>query len=87
LPALLNLATLFCHRVEELKRKHHTLYQYILTAFEYEKAMIKKTKTLQGEVTKQKLEMDKSGTKVYDDNAEIGELKRELLKVSCSSAI
>ncbi|ORZ32861.1 hypothetical protein BCR44DRAFT_1416244 [Catenaria anguillulae PL171] len=68
------------HRVEELKRKHHALYQHILTAFEYEKAMIKKSKMLQAEVTKQKLEMDKTGAKVFDDNAEIGELKRELLR-------
>ncbi|KAI9190296.1 hypothetical protein H9P43_001729 [Blastocladiella emersonii ATCC 22665] len=67
-------------RVEELKQRHHTLYQFILTAFEYEKAMIKKTKALQAEVTKQRLEMDKTGAKVYDDNAEIGELKRELLR-------
>ncbi|KAI9218518.1 hypothetical protein BC828DRAFT_388410 [Blastocladiella britannica] len=67
-------------RIEELKRKHHSLYQYILTAFEYEKAMIKKTKTLQVEVNKQKMEMDKTGAKVYDDNAEIGELRRELLR-------
>ncbi|KNE65997.1 hypothetical protein AMAG_10276 [Allomyces macrogynus ATCC 38327] len=67
-------------RAEELKRKHHSLYQYILMAFEYEKAMIKKSKTLQAEVSKQKMDMDKTGTKVYDDNAEIGELKRELLR-------
>ncbi|KAJ1510437.1 hypothetical protein HMI54_001596 [Coelomomyces lativittatus] len=68
-------------RIEYLTNKHYTLYQYILTAFEYEKAMLKKTKALQADVTRQKLEMDKSGTKVYDDNAIIGELRRELLRV------
>ncbi|KAL7746475.1 hypothetical protein RI367_008125 [Sorochytrium milnesiophthora] len=67
-------------RRDELKQCYHAMYKHILTAFEYERFMSKKTRALQADVAKQKLEIDKTGTKAFDDNAEIGELKRELLR-------
>ncbi|KAI9141614.1 hypothetical protein BKA69DRAFT_384045 [Paraphysoderma sedebokerense] len=82
LDQLRNNREISLEKCEILKQKHQTLYQYFLTSFEYEKATLKRVKQLQQDVQKQKVELDKTGTKAFHDNAEIGELKRELLKVS-----
>ena len=47
--------------------------------------MVKRVKQVIQDVGNQRIEMDRTGTKQFSDNTEIGELKRELLKVTISN--
>lgn len=60
-----------------MKSLHLGLRQFL----DYEKSLGKKVKQLTMDLHQQRLDMDKKGLQQFSDNAEIGELKRELLKV------
>ncbi|KAJ3296076.1 hypothetical protein HK104_002021, partial [Borealophlyctis nickersoniae] len=67
-------------KIEALQDKLRSLHSYLLSGVAYEKSLVKRVKQLFQDVTSQRMEMDKTGTKLFSDNSEIGELKRELLK-------
>ena len=70
----------FFFRLETLQEGIRSLYTSILSAGEYEKGLAKKVKQLFQDVTSQRMERDRTVSKQFAQNAEIGELKRELLK-------
>ena len=47
----------------------------------YERTLMRKCKGLATEVHQQRVDMDRSGLRQFSDNSEIGELKREYVKV------
>ncbi|KAJ3088001.1 hypothetical protein HK102_009803 [Quaeritorhiza haematococci] len=68
-------------QIEEYKSKMRDLHNFLLSCFEYEKTLTRKAKQLSQEVTNQRMEMDRTGTKQFSDNSQIGELKREYHKI------
>lgn len=58
-----------------------SLHSFLLSCAEYEKQLIKRVKDVAQDVQKQRLEIDRTASKQFTENTEIGELKRELLKV------
>ena len=67
-------------KATELKNRLYSLHGILLTSFESEKTFLKRLKVIKGEITSQKLEMDKTQNRQFQENIEIGELKRELVK-------
>ena len=67
-------------RLELLQDRIKSLYNSLLSTAEYEKSLGKRTKQLFQDVATQRMERDKTVSKQFAQNAEIGELKRELLK-------
>ncbi len=66
----------------EFLRDHiKSLYSSLLATAEYEKLLGKKVKQIFQDVSNQNMENDKATSKQFSQNAEIGELKRELVKV------
>ncbi|KAJ3409840.1 hypothetical protein HDV05_004193 [Chytridiales sp. JEL 0842] len=74
-------------RIDEMRARIRSLHQHLLVTSTYEKSLQKKAKTLTLEVQNQRMEIDKTGTKQYANNAEIGDLKRNLLKVENELAL
>jgi hypothetical protein len=68
-------------QIEALGTTIKALYANILSTAEFEKNMGKRVKQLFQDVANQRMERDKTVSKQFAQNAEIGELKRELLKV------
>ncbi|KAJ3047564.1 hypothetical protein HK097_011415, partial [Rhizophlyctis rosea] len=67
-------------KVDELQQKLKDLHAHLLSFAAFEKTMVKRVKQVIQDVGSQRIEMDRSGTKQFSDNTEIGELKRQLLK-------
>jgi hypothetical protein len=65
-----------------LRDRIRSLYSSLLYSAEYEKSLGKRVKQLQQDVAIQRMERDKTVSKQFAQNAEMGELKRELLRVS-----
>jgi hypothetical protein len=65
---------------DHIRSLHHSL----LSCSEFEKTLQKKVKHVAQEVMNQRMEIDRTGSKQYANNAEIGDLKRHLLKVGCT---
>ncbi|KAI9339290.1 hypothetical protein BDR26DRAFT_803168 [Obelidium mucronatum] len=65
----------------DLKEKVRSLHAHLLSFGEYDKNLSKSTKQLAQEVTNQRMEMDKNESKQFANNATIGNLKRELVKL------
>ena len=63
---------------QEYYRKLHSL---LLKSDEIEKATSKRAKKLAVEVGNQRMEYDKDASKQFTNNTEIGELRREMLKI------
>ncbi len=66
--------------VAKYKDKFTQLHEFLLKCSNYEKVMGKKLKALAKEVTMQRMEKDRAVSKQFSGNAEIGEIRRELLK-------
>ena len=69
------------NRLDFLRDCIKSLHASLLAAAEYEKLLGKKVKQIFQDVSNQRMESDKAMSKQFSQNAEIGELKRELLKV------
>ncbi|KAI8612195.1 hypothetical protein BC830DRAFT_1067947 [Chytriomyces sp. MP71] len=67
--------------IEDLKGKVRSLHAYLLEFGDYDKNLSKNTKHLAQDVMNQRMEIDRSESKQFANNAEIGNLKRELLKL------
>ncbi|XJO72474.1 hypothetical protein BDV3_003585 [Batrachochytrium dendrobatidis] len=67
-------------QIEHFKQSFLRMHGFLIRFNEYEKNIAKKLKASVKEVTMQKLERDRAVSKQFSGNAEIGELKRELLK-------
>lgn len=74
-------------RVEFLRDRLKSLYSSLLTAAEYEKSWGKKVKQIFQDVSNQNMENDKASSKQFSQNAEIGELRRELVKAQNEMAL
>ncbi|KAJ3328888.1 hypothetical protein HDU76_009092 [Blyttiomyces sp. JEL0837] len=68
------------NKIKDLKEKIQSLHKYLIHFNEYEKSLQKRTKQLAQEVSNQRMDMDRNESKQFADNAEIGELKRELMR-------
>ncbi|KND04550.1 uncharacterized protein SPPG_00275 [Spizellomyces punctatus DAOM BR117] len=66
--------------ITQLESRMRSLHAFLLSCAEYEKSLIKRVKDVAGDVQKQRLEIDRTASKQFTENTEIGELKRELLK-------
>jgi hypothetical protein len=67
--------------VEFLRDRIKNLYSSLLATADYEKSLGKKVKQISQDVSHQNMENDKASSKQFSQNAEIGELRRELVKV------
>ncbi|KAJ3123150.1 hypothetical protein HK098_002149 [Nowakowskiella sp. JEL0407] len=67
-------------KINQLKEKLQGMYVYLHSISDYEKNLAKKCKVAAQEISIQRVEMDKSGNRLFSANSSIGELKRELLK-------
>jgi hypothetical protein len=67
-------------RLNELKNRLFSLHDVLLKSFEAEKTLLRRQTALNGEISSQKLELDKAQNRQFQENIEIGELKRELTK-------
>ncbi|KAJ3024068.1 hypothetical protein HKX48_007248 [Thoreauomyces humboldtii] len=67
-------------RISHLKDRTHSLHEFLLSCAEYEKQLMKRCKDVNGDLQKLRLEIDRTASKQFTENTEIGELKRELLK-------
>ena len=76
----ISISNLF--RLELLQERIRSLYNSLLSVAEYEKSLAKRVKQLFQDVSSQRMERDRTVSKQFAQNAEIGELKRELLKVN-----
>ncbi|KAI8905764.1 hypothetical protein DFJ77DRAFT_209820 [Powellomyces hirtus] len=66
--------------ITHLKDRTHSLHAFLLSCAEYEKQLMKRCKDVNADVQKLRLEIDRTASKQFTENTEIGELKRELLK-------
>ena len=69
------------NRCNILKQKFKAIYEFRSAAADEEKSTNRKIKALQQDIANQKIEMDKTASKAYEINSEVGELKREQLRV------
>ncbi|KAJ3348828.1 hypothetical protein HDU83_001030 [Entophlyctis luteolus] len=67
--------------IADLKANVRSLHSYLLSFRDYDKALSKSTRALAQDVTNQRMETDRSESKQFANNAEIGNLKRELVKL------
>ncbi|KAJ3130897.1 hypothetical protein HK100_007240 [Physocladia obscura] len=67
--------------VVDLKEKVRSLHSYLLAFGDYDKTLSKKTRNLAQEVSNQRMEIDRGDSKQFQNNAEIGNLRRELVKL------
>ncbi|KAJ3158067.1 hypothetical protein HDU89_000450 [Geranomyces variabilis] len=66
--------------ITHLKERTHSLHAFLLSCAEYEKQLMKRCKDVNVDLQKLRLEIDRTASKQFTENTEIGELKRELLK-------
>ncbi|KAI9089460.1 hypothetical protein DFS34DRAFT_639300 [Phlyctochytrium arcticum] len=66
--------------INYLEDRLRSLHAFLLSCAEYEKQLIKRVKDVGQDLQKQRLEIDRTASKQFTENTEIGELKRELLK-------
>ncbi|KAJ3233161.1 hypothetical protein HDU81_002463 [Chytriomyces hyalinus] len=81
LDSLVGSRTLQESTIEDLKAHVRSLHTHLLSFGDYDKTLSKTTKHLAQEVINQRMEIDRNESKQFANNAEIGNLKRELLKL------
>ncbi|KAJ3073973.1 hypothetical protein HDU98_000197 [Podochytrium sp. JEL0797] len=81
LDALAGNRNVQANAILNLKEKVRSLHTHLLSFGDYDKNLAKSTKQLAQEVTNQRMEIDRNESKQYTNNAEMGNLKRELVKL------
>ena len=70
-----------------LKEKYISLHEVVLKTYEKERSLLSQAKSLNQELLTQRVMLDKTGSLAFEDNTEMGELRRESLKSKNALAV
>ena len=69
-------------QAHHLKERYKELHGHVLRTYENEKGLLRQARQMNQDLATQLVTLDKTGSLLYEDNSEIGDLRRELMKAT-----